>query len=149
MKSKRKAVAQWIALAAGTLLLAGITVQAQDKKPDVAGTWTWSQQGRNGGPGRTNTLVLKVEGDKITGTLTSPGRRGGAANELKIEDPKLEGDQLSFKITRQFGGNEMVQKYSAKVEGDTLKGKIEFDRNGETQSRDFEAKRQAAKTEKM
>jgi hypothetical protein len=35
-----------------------------------------------------------------------------------------------------------VQKYSGKVEGDEIKGKIEFDRQGQTQSRDWVAKRE-------
>jgi len=30
----------------------------------------------------------------------------------------------------------MVTKYNGKVSGDAIKGKMEFERNGETQSRD-------------
>ena len=49
----------------GAVLLAGISTQAQaqDKPVDPSGTYIWTQQGRNGGPDRTNTLVLKVAGD--------------------------------------------------------------------------------------
>ena len=36
-------------------------------------------------------------------------------------------------------------KYSGKLAGDTIKGKMEFDRNGEATSRDWEAKREKAK----
>lgn len=39
----------------------------------------------------------------------------------------------------------MVQKYSGKLTADAIKGKIAFERNGEAQSRDWEAKREAAK----
>jgi hypothetical protein len=112
-------------------------IQAQDKKAD--GNWTWSTPGRNGGPDRTMTLKLKTEGDKVTGTLVAPGRNG-TTNETKIEDGKLKGDQLSFTVTREFNGNKIVSKYSGKV-GETIKGKIETERDGETQSRDWEAKR--------
>lgn len=112
-------------------------IQAQDKKAD--GTWTWTMAGRNGGPDRKMSLKLKTEGDKVTGTLTAPGR-DGAVNETKIEDGKLKGDELSFTVTREFNGNKFVSKYSGKV-GETIKGKIETERNGETQSRDWEAKR--------
>jgi hypothetical protein len=111
--------------------------KAQDKKVD--GTWAWTMPGRNGGPERKMTLKLKTEGDKVTGTLTSPGR-DGATTETKIEDAKLKGDEISFTVTREFNGNKMVSKYTGKV-GETIKGKIEFERNGETQSRDWEAKR--------
>jgi hypothetical protein len=99
--------------------------------------------GRNGGPDRTNTLTLKVDGDKLTGKLVTPGR-GGRTNEMEIAEGKLAGDAVSFTITREFNGNTMTSKYSGKVEGDTIKGKIDFERDGEAQSRDWEAKRQAA-----
>jgi len=112
-------------------------IQAQDKKVD--GSWTWTTPGRNGGPDRKMTLKLKAEGDKVTGTLTSPSRNGGTS-DTKIEDGKLKGGDLSFTVTREFNGNKMVTKYSGKV-GSTIKGKVEFERNGETQSRDWEAKR--------
>ena len=53
----------------GAVLLTGtiIQAQAQDKKVDPTGTYVWTQAGRNGGPDRTNTLKLKLEGDKLTG----------------------------------------------------------------------------------
>jgi hypothetical protein len=39
----------------------------------------------------------------------------------------------------------MVSKYAGKVGADAIKGKISFDRDGQTQSRDWEAKKEAAK----
>jgi hypothetical protein len=116
-------------------------VQAQDTKTDPTGTWTWTVPGRNGGPERKNTLKLKLQDDKLTGLLVSPGRQG-TTNETKIADGKLKGDTISFTVTREFGGNTMTQKYNGKVTADSIKGKIEFERNGETQSRDWEAKRE-------
>ena len=122
-------------------------LQAADAKADPTGTWTWSVPGRDGGPERKSTLKLKVEGDKVTGKLTSPGRGGGEARETEIKDGKLTGDELSFNVTREFNGNSFTQKYHGKISGDTIKGKVEFDRNGEAQSRDWEAKRQAEQKE--
>jgi hypothetical protein len=119
------------------------SVQAQDKKADPTGTWTWTRPGRNGGPEQKITLNLKAEGDKVTGKITSPGRQG-ATTDTEIKDGKIKGDEVSFTVTREFNGNTMTQKYNGKVSGDSIKGKIEFDRNGETQSRDWEAKREAA-----
>lgn len=78
------------------------------------------------------------------GTLTTPGRQGGDPRQSEIEKGMIKGDEISFTITREFNGNKFVQKYMGKVSGDTIKGKIEFDRNGETQTRDWEAKRQKA-----
>ena len=116
---------------------------SQTQAADASGTWTWSTPARGGGGGqaRQMTMKLKVEGDKLTGTVTSPGRQGGDPVDTAISDGKVKGDEISFAVTREFNGNKMTQKYSGKVSLDAIKGKIEFDRNGETQSRDWEAKR--------
>ena len=132
-----------IQLAVCLLLALGLTAQAQDKKADPAGTWTWTIPGRNGGPDRTNTLVLKFEGDKLTGTVSAPGR-GGQSADTAIADAKLAGDEVSFTVTREFNGNKFVSKYTGKIAGDTIKGKMESERNGQSRSSDWEAKREAA-----
>ena len=132
---------------------------AADKKVDPTGTWTWTAPGFRGGGGgggggggqtRTNTLKLKLEGEKLTGTLSGGGggRQGGGGQPraIDIEDAKLNGDEVSFKVTREFQNNKMVAKYNGKISGDTIKGKMEFDRNGEPQSRDWEAKRKDEKS---
>jgi hypothetical protein len=112
--------------------LAGVA-RAEDKA-NPTGTWKWTV--KFGDQEREMSLKLKAEGDKLTGSM--PGRDG---KELKIEDGKLKGDEVSFKVTREFNGQKIVIKYKGKVSGDTIKGKTEFDRNGETMSRDWEAKR--------
>ena len=118
---------------------------AQEKKSGAAGTWTWTTPGRNGGPERKMSLKLKVEGDKLTGTLTAPGRQGGDPTNTEISDGKIKGDEVSFTVVREFNGNKMTAKYNGKVTGDTIKGKIETDRGGDTTSRDWEAKRDTEK----
>jgi hypothetical protein len=124
------------------VLLAGTIVQAQaqDKKVDPTGTYIWTQAGRNGGPDRTNTLVLKLEGDKLTGKLSVPGRRGGPAADVSITDGKLAGAAVSFNVVREFNGNSMTNKYSGTLTEGVIKGKIETERNGQTQTHDWEAK---------
>lgn len=86
------------------------------------------------------TLKLKVDGEKLTGTLSSPGR-DGQTTETAIADGKVKGEEVSFTVTREFNGNKMVSKYNGKVSADAIKGKIESERNGQPQSRDWEAKR--------
>ena len=135
----------FLSLTACASLALATMAQAQDKKADPTGTWMWTQAGRNGGPDRTNTLVLKVEGEKLTGTLNQPGRRGGAATETKIDNGKVSGDEISFEITRDFNGNTFTTKYSGKISGDTIKGKVQMPaRNGgdAPEPRDWEAKKQ-------
>jgi hypothetical protein len=50
-------------------------------------------------------------------------------------------DEVTFTVNREFNNQKFTIKYKGKVEGDTIKGKTEFERNGEAQSRDWEAKR--------
>jgi len=137
-------IASILTVACGLLAFTS-ALQAQDTKADPTGTWTWSVPGRNGGPARVSTLKLKTEGDKVTGTITVPGRQGAEPTATPIENGKLKGDEVSFTVTREFNGNKMVSKYNGKVTADSIKGKTEFDRNGETQSRDWEAKRSTEK----
>jgi hypothetical protein len=127
----------------GTILLTGALIQAQadDKKIDPTGTYIWTMAGRNGGSDRTNTLVLKLDGDKLTGKLTSPGR-GGQTNSTEIADGKVTGTDVSFSVVRSYNDNTFTNKYSGTLADASIKGKIEFQRDGETQSRDWEAKKQ-------
>ena len=129
----------------GAVSLAALVVtsaQAADKKADPTGTWTWSTPGRNGGDPRTSTLKLKADGDKLTGKVSSPGR-DGQARETEIEDGKIKGDEVSFKVVREFNGNKFTTKYNGKVGEDAIKGKVEIDRGqGDPVSRDWEAKRE-------
>lgn len=132
---------KFVKLVMGAVLLTGILTQAQaqDKKVDPSGTYIWTQAGRNGGPDRTNTLVLKVEGDKLTGTVTSPGRGGAAPTPVAITDGKVTGADVSFSVVREFNGNSMTIKYSGTVADGVIKGKTEVDRNGTPTSRDWTA----------
>ncbi|HZM03412.1 MAG TPA: hypothetical protein VFC44_10330 [Candidatus Saccharimonadales bacterium] len=121
------------------------SAQAQDAKIDPTGTWIWANARRNGGPGRTNTLVLKYQNNVLSGTVQSLVR-GGPANRISISDGKLEGDQISFKVSREVNGNVMITGYEGRVAEDTIKGKISTERDGETQSHKWEARREASFT---
>ena len=112
---------------------------------DATGTWTWTRPARQGGEAQKMSLTLKADGEKLTGALTSPGRQGGDPTKTEISEGKVKADEISFSVTREFNGNKMTSKYSGKVTADTIKGKTESERNGETQSRDWEAKREVAK----
>jgi hypothetical protein len=147
MKNRKLVMGLFAGLSALLAFNFATVAQAEDKKADPAGTWTWTVPGRNGGPERKMTLKLKQEGEKVTGKLSSPGR-DGQATETEIENVTVKGEDIDFTVTREFNGNKMTSKYKGKLSGDTIKGKMEFDRNGETQSRDWEAKRQTEKTEK-
>jgi hypothetical protein len=124
----------------GTALVLGaiLQVQADDKKVDPSGTYQWVMAGRNGGPDRTNSLALKLEGDTLSGKLTSPGR-GGQTTETAINDAKLTGSDVSFNVVRTFNDNTFTNTYTGTITNGTITGKIQFVRDGETQSRDWKA----------
>jgi hypothetical protein len=121
-----------------TAVFFGILAQAAD----VAGTWTWVTPGRNGGTDRTNTLTLKIDDSKLTGKIAAP-RRGGQIAETPITDGKIDGDKVSFAVVREYNGTSNTNKYTGTVSADKITGKMEFTRDGDTQSRDWEAKRSA------
>lgn len=118
-------------------LLLGVTARAADKPADLTGTWKSSYTNQTG-QARESTFKLKSEGDKLTGTVS------GRNSDTAIEDGKIKGDEVSFKVTREFNGNKMVIKYHGKVSGDTITGKSESERDGQPQKRDWVAKKQAA-----
>jgi hypothetical protein len=45
-------------------------------------------------------------------------------------------------VTRKLGDQDLVLKFHGKVEGDSIKGKVDFDYSGQTGSGDFAAKRE-------
>jgi hypothetical protein len=101
---------------------------------DPSGTWKW--QIMFNGQSIDLSLKLKLEGDKLTGTMTSP------MGEVAIQDGAFKDGDVSFKVVRKGqDGTERTTKYSGKLSGDTIKGKAEFERNGQTMSREWEAKK--------
>src|SRR5262245_22937019 len=81
---------------------------------DVNGKWTAQVPGRDGQPQET-TFTFKVEGDKLTGTVS--GRQG----DTPIADGKVSGDEISFTVTRERQGATIKQLYKGKVAGDEIK----------------------------
>jgi hypothetical protein len=102
---------------------------------DVTGKWTYEMQGRNGA--MTATLNLKADGSTLTGTVSG---RGG---ETEISDGKIDGDNVSFTVVREFNGNKMTQKYTGTVTGDGIKFKVEIE-GSDRPAREFVAKKVSA-----
>ena len=89
---------------------------------DVTGKWTYEQAGRQGGPARQTTITLKADGAKLTGSVPGMGR-GGATPPAptEITNGKIDGDKVSFEVTRDFGGTPNTTKYEGTVSGDEMK----------------------------
>jgi uncharacterized protein (DUF2147 family) len=113
------------------LAVAGMA-RAEDK-PNPTGAWKYTAEVN--GQSIDVTIKLKLDGDKLTGTVTVLDM------ESKIEDSKYKDGEVSFKVNREMNGNKFTIKYNGKIMGDTFKGKRELERDGQTNTRDFEAKR--------
>jgi hypothetical protein len=87
---------------------------------DVTGTWVAERPGRDGNPTKT-TFILKAEGAKLTGTM-----QGAMGDPVQIQEGKVDGDNVSFVVVRNMGGNEMKTTYKGVVSGDELKLTPEF-----------------------
>lgn len=84
------------------VLLLGISGAAL--AADIDGKWTAEVEGRRGTV--TQTLVLKTSGNQLTGSFE--GGRGGAVD---ISDGAIDGNNVSFKVIREFNGNQFTQQY--------------------------------------
>ena len=128
-------------IAAILLVMSVSTIQAQEKANPV-GTWKWKQM--RGDQSVDYTAKLQMDGDKLTGVVISPGRNN-ENQETAISDAKFKDGEISFTVTRTFNDQKFTSKYAGKVSGDSIKGKIERERDGKTQSTDWEAKREKEK----
>jgi hypothetical protein len=99
---------------------------------DVTGKWIAQVPGRDGQT-REQTFNLKAAGEKLTGTVTA-----GQGGEVAIAEGRVSGDTISFKVTREMGGNTVTWTYTGTVAGTEIKFKRE---GGQGQAREFTAKR--------
>ena len=100
----------------------------------VSGTWNTALILSDGNR-IEGTLKLKQDGDKLTGAAVRN------ENETPIQDGKIVGDEITFKVSRDRDGRKVTAKYKGKITGDTVKGKVESDWSGDWQTLDWEGKR--------
>ena len=91
------------------LALFAFTASAEE----IAGTWKASFETPNGN--FETTFVFKVDGDKLTGTVSGPG------GDQAISEGKVEGDAVAFTVAANFNGNEFKLNYKGKVTGNEMK----------------------------
>jgi hypothetical protein len=89
-----------------SVLLLGISGAAL--AADLDGKWTAEVEGRRGTV--TQTLILKTAGSELTGSFD-----GGRGNAVDISDGKIDGNNVSFKVVREFNGNQVTQQYKGTV----------------------------------
>ncbi len=99
---------------------------------DVTGTWKAQVPGREGNT-MEMTFNFKAQGDTLTGTISNP------MGELPISNGKVSGDDISFTVVMNFGGNEVKLLYKGKVAGNEIK--FTSQREGSDRVREFVAKK--------
>jgi hypothetical protein len=112
---------------------------AYDGKADPVGTWKCEYEVQ--GQKRESTLVIKKDGDKLTGTMTYQDKQ-----EAKLKNLKSTDAELTFSVDRELMDNKFTVEYKLKVDGDKLKGKGAADVGGDKIEFDIEGKRE--KTDK-
>ena len=80
---------------------------------DIDGKWTGQVQGPQGA--MDITIVLKAEGEKLTGTYASQ------LGEAPIKEGSIKGDAVAFKVEREFNGTKFTLVYKGKLAGDEIK----------------------------
>jgi hypothetical protein len=94
---------------------------------DVSGTWKGTMKSNEGGEFDA-VLVLKVEGNNLTGTFAQ-GRAGEKLNPPKAIDDggKVTDDQVTFSLTYNNPAGVRKNNFSGKLEGGQLKLTSQFE----------------------
>jgi autotransporter translocation and assembly factor TamB len=87
---------------------------------DITGTWTGSIASPNGDFSLTYTF--KQDGAKLTGTVTGPG-----GDPMPLVDCKLDGENISFAVKVDMGGNTATFSSKGTVKGDEMSLKTSND----------------------
>ena len=112
----RSASIRWMIAAAALTLWVSFAAE-------IDGKWTGQVQGRNGP--QTQTLMLKADGNTLTGTI-----EGGRGGPVQITDGKIDGGNVFFKVIREFQDNKITQEYKGAVSEGELKLTVSGGRGG-------------------
>lgn len=99
------------------VLLMGV-LSAAAQSASAVGSWDITIESPQGK--RESVLVIKQDGGKLTGALKSP--RG----ERPLDSVKVEGNDITFVMTANVQGQDMVMTYKGKVDKDSMKGDADF-----------------------
>jgi hypothetical protein len=123
-------------LAALVMTCAGLSGAARaDGQSDPTGTWKWTVH--HGDSKHEVTVKLQLEGSRLTGLMVGKG-----GHDTKVEDGTFKNGEVSFNVPgKTADGKDMMHKFSGRLEGDTIKGKVVIERPDGTRTGSWEAKR--------
>lgn len=93
-------------------MLAALALGATMFAADITGKWTGKMETPNGS--RDVNMAFKADGSTLTGSVS--GRNG----DTPIENGKIDGDNISFTVTRKFNDREMKTNYTGTVTGESI-----------------------------
>jgi hypothetical protein len=109
---------KYCVFAAALLLFAAFAFSA-----DIDGKWTGEIEGMDGNK-ISISYTFKAEGAALTGSTTGPD-----GSQIAIKDGKIDGNNISFSVTFDFGGQEMKMEYKGVLSGNQIK--LTFDMMGQ------------------
>ena len=105
-----------IASAAAAMLLGVVLLAA-----GIDGTWVLETQGQKGK--QTQTLTLKADGGKLTGTMDNQGT--AVDGKVNISDGTIDGSKVAFTVLRDLNGTQITRKFSGTMAATELKLTVE------------------------
>ena len=102
-------------LALSILLTAAFALGA-----DIDGKWSGQYNSGMGDP-MTLEYTFKAEGNTLTGTSLS-----GPDTQVPIKEGKIDGNNISFVVAVDFGGQEMKFNYKGILKGDEIELSFEI-----------------------
>ena len=119
-----------------TILVFGLTlIFAAGAAAQKSVEGEWDAEFNTPGGARPFKLVLKVDGEKLTGTVKRSSGDAAVTGTIK-------GNDIAFSYAITYNGNVLTLNYTGKVNGDTMGGTVAFNENA---SDTWSAKRAAAK----
>ncbi|MBK9527020.1 MAG: hypothetical protein IPO41_01555 [Acidobacteria bacterium] len=107
--------------------LAIVLVASANSSAQTSVTGEWDGAFETPGGARPFKLVLKVDGEKLTGTAKR------ASGDVPITGT-VKGGNITFSYTISYNGNDLTMSFSGKISGDTMSGSVSFGSAEETWS---------------
>lgn len=112
-----------------SLVVASATLGTAAAAQSIAGEWDAAMNTPGGV--REFKIVFQVRGDTLSGTVKR------ATGDVPLTGT-IKGNAVKFSYTVSYGGNDLVLTMTATVDGDTMKGTVDFAGAGQDE---FSAKR--------
>jgi hypothetical protein len=106
----------------GFLFLGLFAVTASAQSKSVAGEWDGAFETPGGD--RPFKVVLKVDGDKVTGTAKR------SSGDVPLQGT-IKGKDITFSYTISYNGNNLTMSFAGTVDGDKMTGSVSFGGNAD------------------